>query len=145
MTISQNAEDFIVKQLFIIFGLFLMCTTVKAEVIEIGNNALASLIDKQVPIIDIRRQEEWSQTGIIEGSILMTFFDKEGKAEVDTWLQNLDLVANKNEPFILICRTGRRTGLVANFLSKKLKYEKVYDVTDGITEWIRKGNTVVKP
>ena len=133
------------KKFCIIFGLFLMCTTVKAEVIEIGNNALASLIDKQVPIIDIRRQEEWSQTGIIEGSILMTFFDKEGKAEVDTWLQNLDLVANKNEPFILICRTGRRTGLVANFLSKKLKYEKVYDVTDGITEWIRKGNTVVKP
>ena len=122
-----------------------MCTTVKAEVIEIGNNALASLIDKQVPIIDIRRQEEWSQTGIIEGSILMTFFDKDGKAEVDTWLQNLDLMANKNEPFILICRTGRRTGLVANFLSKKLKFEKVYDVTDGITEWIRKGNTVVKP
>lgn len=133
------------KKFCIIFGLFLMCTTVKAEVIEIGNNALASLIDKQVPIIDIRRQEEWSQTGIIEGSILMTFFDKEGKAEVDTWLQNLDLVANKNEPFILICRTGRRTGLVANFLSKRLKYEKVYDVTDGITEWIRKGNTVVKP
>lgn len=133
------------KKFCIIFGLFLMCTTVKAEVIEIGNKTLASLIDKQVPIIDIRRQEEWSQTGIIEGSILMTFFDKEGKAEVDTWLQNLDLVANKNEPFILICRTGRRTGLVANFLSKKLKYEKVYDVTDGITEWIRKGNTVVKP
>ena len=133
------------KKFCIIFGLFLMCTTVKAEVIEIGNNTLASLIDKQVPIIDIRRQEEWSQTGIIEGSILMTFFDKDGKAEVDTWLQNLDLVANKNEPFIIICRTGRRTGLVANFLSKKLKYEKVYDVTDGITEWIRKGNTVVKP
>ena len=133
------------KNFCIIFGLFLMCTTVKAEVIEIGNKTLASLIDKQVPIIDIRRQEEWSQTGIIEGSILMTFFDKDGKAEVDTWLQNLDLVANKNEPFILICRTGRRTGLVANFLSKKLKYEKVYDVTDGITEWIRKGNTVVKP
>ena len=138
-------EEFIVKKFCIIFGLFLMCTTVKAEVIEIGNNALASLIDKQVPIIDIRRQEEWSQTGIIEGSILMTFFDKEGKAEVDTWLQNLDSVANRNEPFILICRTGRRTGLVANFLSNKLKYEKVYDVTDGITEWIRKGNTVVKP
>ena len=133
------------KKFCITFGLFLMCTTVKAEVIKIGNSALASLIDKQVPIIDIRRQEEWSQTGIIEGSILMTFFDKDGKAEVDTWLQNLDLVANKNEPFILICRTGRRTGLVSNFLNKKLKYEKVYDVTDGITEWIRKGNTVVKP
>ena len=74
----------------------------------------------------------------------MTFFDKDGKAEVETWLKGLDLVASKNEPFILICRTGRRTGLVANFLSEKLKYAKVFDVTDGITEWIKKGNIVVK-
>ena len=63
------------KKFCIIIGLLLMCTSVKAEVIEIGNKALASLIEKQVPIIDIRRQEEWAQTGIIEGSILMTFFD----------------------------------------------------------------------
>ena len=75
----------------------------------------------------------------------MTFFNKNGKADVEKWLKNLDLVAKKNEPFILICRTGRRTSLVAKFLSEKLNYEKVYDVTDGITEWIRKGNTVVKP
>ena len=145
MTIFQNMQEFVVKKFCITISLLLMCASGKAEVIEIGNKALASLIEKQVPIIDIRRQEEWDQTGIIEGSILMTFFDKDGKAKVNTWLQDLDLVANKNEPFILICRTGRRTGLVANFLSKKLKYAKVFDVTDGITEWIKKGNIVVKP
>ena len=124
--------------------LFLIGNSVKAEVIEIGNEVLASLIEKQVPIIDIRRQEEWDQTGVIEGSVLMTFFDKDGKAKVNTWLKGLDAVASKNDPFILICRTGRRTGLVANFLSKELKYAKVFDVTDGITEWINKGNIVVK-
>ena len=138
-------KGFGMKNFCIIIGLLLICTSVKGEVIEIGNKALASLIEKQVPIIDIRRKEEWSKTGVIEGSILMTFFDKDGKADVNTWLKGLDLVANKNEPIILICRTGRRTGIVANFLSKKLKYAKVYDVTDGITEWIKKANLVVKP
>ena len=133
------------KKLGFSIFIYLISTMASAEVFEIGNNQLSSLIEKQVPIIDIRRQEEWNQTGIVENSILMTFFNKNGKADIENWLKNLDLVAKKNEPFILICRTGRRTSLVAKFLSEKLNYEKVYDVTDGITEWIKKGNTVVKP
>ena len=133
------------KKLGFSIFIYLISTMASAEVFEIGNNQLSSLIEKQVPIIDIRRQEEWNQTGIVKDSILMTFFNKNGKADIENWLKNLDLVAKKNEPFILICRTGRRTSLVAKFLSEKLNYEKVYDVTDGITEWIKKGNTVVKP
>ncbi|MAI97324.1 MAG: sulfurtransferase [Rhodobacteraceae bacterium] len=133
------------KKLGFSIFIYLISTMASAEVFEIGNNQLSSLIEKQVPIIDIRRQEEWNQTGIVKDSILMTFFNKNGKADTENWLKNLDLVAKKNEPFILICRTGRRTSLVAKFLSEKLNYEKVYDVTDGITEWIKKGNTVVKP
>ena len=133
------------KKLGFSIFIYLISTMASAEVFEIGNNQLSSLIEKQVPIIDIRRQEEWNQTGIVKDSILMTFFNKNGKADVENWLKNLDLVAKKNEPFILICRTGRRTSLVAKFLSEKLNYEKVYDVTDGITEWIKKGNTVLKP
>ena len=133
------------KKLGFSIFIYLISTMASAEVFEIGNNQLSSLIEKQVPIIDIRRQEEWNQTGIVKDSILMTFFNKNGKADVENWLRNLDLVAKKNEPFILICRTGRRTSLVAKFLSEKLNYEKVYDVTDGITEWIKKGNTVLKP
>ncbi|MFL2790444.1 MAG: rhodanese-like domain-containing protein [Paracoccaceae bacterium] len=133
------------KKLGFSIFIYLISTMASAEVFEIGNNQLRSLIENQVPIIDIRRQEEWNQTGIVKDSILMTFFNKNGKADTENWLKNLDLVAKKNEPFILICRTGRRTSLVAKFLSEKLNYEKVYDVTDGITEWIKKGNTVVKP
>ena len=133
------------KKLGFSIFIYIISTMASAEVFEISNNQLSSLIEKQVPIIDIRRQEEWNQTGIVKDSILMTFFNKNGKADIENWLKNLDLVAKKNEPFILICRTGRRTSLVAKFLSEKLNYEKVYDVTDGITEWIKKGNTVVKP
>ena len=116
-----------------------------SDVIEIGNFELKSLLQKKIPLIDIRRKDEWKSTGIVENSILMTFFDKNGKANTNEWLKELNKIANKNDPVILICRTGRRTGIIAKFLSEKVGYRLIYDVTDGITDWIKKGNTVVNP
>ena len=116
-----------------------------SDVIEIGNDELKSLLQKRIPLIDIRREDEWKSTGIVENSILMTFFDKNGKANTNEWLKELNKIANKNDPVILICRTGRRTGIISKFLSEKVGYGLIYDVTDGITDWIKKGNTVVNP
>lgn len=115
------------------------------DVIEIGNIELKSLLQKKIPLIDIRRKDEWKSTGIVENSILMTFFDKNGKANTNEWLKELNKIAKKNDPVILICRTGRRTGIISKFLSEKVGYRLIYDVTDGITDWIKKGNTVVNP
>ena len=116
-----------------------------SDVIEIGNIELKSLLQKNIPLIDIRRKDEWKSTGIVENSILMTFFDKNGKANTNEWLKELYKIAKKNDPVILICRTGRRTGIISKFLSEKVGYRLIYDVTDGITDWIKKGNTVVNP
>ena len=116
-----------------------------SDVIEIGNDELKSLLQKRIPLIDIRREDEWKSTGILENSILMTFFDKNGKANTNEWLKELNKIAKKNDPVILICRTGRRTGIISKFLSEKIGYRLIYDVTDGITDWIKKGNTVVNP
>ena len=116
-----------------------------SDVIEIGNFELKSLLQKKIPLIDIRRKDEWKSTGIVENSILMTFFDKNGKTNTNEWLKELNKIANKNDPVILICRTGRRTGIISKFLSEKVGYRLIYDVTDGITDWIKKGNTVVNP
>ena len=116
-----------------------------SDVIEIGNIELKSLLQKNVPLIDIRRKDEWKSTGIVDNSILMTFFDKNGKTNTNEWLKELNKIANKNDPVILICRTGRRTGIISKFLSEKVGYRLIYDVTDGITDWIKKGNTVVNP
>ena len=116
-----------------------------SDVIEIGNIELKSLLQKKIPLIDIRRKDEWKSTGIVKNSILMTFFDKNGKANTNEWLKELNKIANKNDPVILICRTGRRTGIISKFLSEIVGYRLIYDVTDGITDWIKKGNTVVNP
>ena len=116
-----------------------------SDVIEIGNIELKSLLQKKIPLIDIRRKDEWKSTGIVKNSILMTFFDKNGKANTNEWLKELNEIAKKNDPVILICRTGRWTGIISKFLSEKVGYRLIYDVTDGITDWIKKGNTVVNP
>ena len=134
------------KILYISTILYILLTSITySEVIEVSNSQLKSLLENNVPIIDIRREEEWKATGIIENSILMTFFDKNGKPNTSDWLNKLNQIASKNDPIVLICRTGRRTGIVAKSLSEKLGYKSIYDVTDGITEWLKEGNSVVKP
>jgi len=130
---------------FILIINVLVASFAFSDVIEIGNIELKSLLQKKIPLIDIRRKDEWKSTGIVENSILMTFFDKNGKANTNEWLKELNKIAKKNDPVILICRTGRRTGIISKFLSEKVGYRLIYDVTDGITDWIKKGNTVVNP
>ncbi len=131
------------KMLF--FLLLLTALPVSATVTNIDNAALEQLIAEGVPVIDIRRAEEWQQTGVVKGSHLITFFDKKGHYDVAAWLNKLAPIAGKDQPFILICRTGNRTGTVSNFLDRKLGYTKVYNVQKGITDWIAKGKPVVKP
>ena len=49
-----------------------------ADVTLVDNAALERLMRRGVPVIDIRTPEEWRQTGIIEGSHMLTFFDAQG-------------------------------------------------------------------
>ena len=59
---------------FLIFLLGLS-EQLSAQMKDINNLQLISLMEKKVPIIDIRKESEWKETGIIEGSHLLTFFN----------------------------------------------------------------------
>ena len=48
-----------------------------------------------------------------------------------------------DQPFVLICETGGRTGVVSRFLDKKAGYTAVHDVSKGIRAWINAGRPVV--
>lgn len=125
--------------------LLLLSLPGQAAVTHIDNARLEELLVQGVPIIDIRRPNEWQQTGIIKGSHLITFFDDKGNYNVKAWLDKLSPIAGKNDPFVLICRTGNRTAILSRFLDEKLRYTKVYNVQKGITDWIAKGRPVIKP
>lgn len=123
---------------------WLLSFSAAAEVKDIDNNALQKLLKDKVTIVDIRTPEEWKETGIVEGSHLLTFFDKNGRYNIDAWISDFEKIVNKNQPVILICRTGNRTTTVSNFLDKKMGYQSVYNVKKGILDWIKTGNPIVK-
>ena len=129
----------------ILFFLLGMVLPVQAAVVEVNNTELRELVSRNVPIVDIRRAEEWMQTGIVKGSHMLTFFDAKGNYDARGWLAQLATIVGKEEPFILICRTGRRTGLVSKFLDQQVGFKQVYNVTKGIRFWIDKGNPTVAP
>lgn len=115
----------------------LLAAGANAEVTHIDNEELARLMATGVPVIDIRTEPEWRETGIVKGSHLLTFFDERGRADPPAWLAKLQPIARPDQPVILICRTGNRTGVLAKFLDEKVGYAKVYNVKHGIYGWMK--------
>nr|MBL8411491.1 rhodanese-like domain-containing protein [Dechloromonas sp.] len=131
------------QRLLLAASLALSSLLAQAEVIDIDNAQLAKLMQGSVPVIDIRLQSEWEETGIVAGSKLHTFFDERGKADPAAWLDKVKPYAKPSEPVIVICRTGNRTKAVSQFLSQQAGYTTVYNVKAGIKGWIRESGPVV--
>ena len=111
---------------------------------NIDNAQLKELLARGVPIVDLRREEEWKQTGVVEGSKLITAIDAKGKF-LPPFIEGFKAVAGPDDEVILICRTGNRTAAVSNYLSRAEGYKKIYNVRHGITRWIKEDGPVVKP
>ena len=127
----------------IIVGLFIVKFAF-AEVIDVDDQEMIKLSNLNIPIVDVRRSSEWDQTGIVPNSILLTFFDKKGNYNLDEWYNQLRLKINEGEPIILICRTGRRTRIIAEMMDKKFD-NVIYNAKGGITSWIDKKLKTAKP
>jgi rhodanese-related sulfurtransferase len=110
---------------------------------NVDDEQLKTLINQGVPLYDIRRPEEWRETGVVEGSRKLTFVDAGGRPNPE-FLPRLTAEVGKNDPVILICRTGNRTDKLARELMEKQGYTQVYNVRHGITGWIAGNNPVVK-
>ena len=115
-----------------------------ADVEQVDNNALQALIDKGVPVVDVRRIDEWQATGIIDGVHTLTFFDKEGRYDAERWLEALDKIAPKGTPVVLICAAGVRSKSIAALLDKRLGYSGVHNHTKGMNDWLKAGMPVIK-
>ena len=115
-----------------------------ADIVNINNEQIKELSKINIPIVDIRRSSEWTQTGVVPNSILLTFFDKNGNYNFDEWYANLRLKVNEGKPIILICRTGRRTKIIAEMMDRKLD-KIIYNAENGIRSWIDAKLPTVKP
>lgn len=121
----------------------LTVTSLHAEVIDIDSPTLQKLIEQGVAVIDVRRAEEWSATGVIEGSELMTFFDAQGRYDAVQWLEEVKKKVNTEAPLILICHSGVRSSIISKWLGKQI--DTVYNVKDGIVAWKKEQRPTVAP
>jgi len=130
-----------------VFSLLLVLTAVPtaAEVIEVDSSQLEKLVAKGVPIVDVRTPKEWTDTGVVKGSHLLTFFDRLGRYDMDKWVSDLHAIAGPEDPVILICRAGSLTVGISEYLDKRAGYTLVYNVSKGIKRWIADGHPTVSP
>ncbi len=102
---------------------------------NIDNAKLKELVNQGVLLVDIRRKEEWQQTGVVEGSKTITFFDRTGNINPN-FVPEFTAIAKPDQPVMLICRTGNRTQAASQAISQQLGYKNVMNVTNGITGWM---------
>lgn len=140
-TASNRTKILRLALLALLLSLVIMLIFKKPPYINIENDQLHIMLENNIPIYDIRRPDEWKQTGVVASSQLLTFVDKNGQVKPD-FFNRFTAETNKQDPVILICRTGNRTAALATHLVKKLGYTNVFNVDDGITRWIREGRPV---
>ena len=123
------------------FAALLLTGCTEPPYTNLDNQGLERLLQQSVPVIDIRRPEEWRETGVVEGSLGMTFVDATGRV-MPNFLETFSATVGKDQPVVLICRTGNRTDVLARHLAEHMGYSQVYNVRDGIMGWLRERRPV---
>ena len=123
----------------------MMTTPVAARVGDLDADGLLELAATGAPVVDIRRDEEWEQTGIIPGSRLLTFFDAYRRYDLAAWLAAFDRIADRQQPFVLVCRNGVRTRRLGRYLQGVMGWPAVHHLAGGLTLWIAGGHDLDLP
>ena len=91
----------------------------------------AKILDSKIPIVDIRTPGEWREDGLAKGALPIMFFNEQGAYDMEGFLKELNAKVDTKKPFALICRTGSRTKILANYLSSELGFQ-VIDLSGGM-------------
>lgn len=97
----------------------------------------------QLTLIDIRRPDEWRQTGVAEGATRINMVHPQG---VPGFVRQVaaELDGNRDTPIGIICRTGNRTTHMQKAL-QEAGFTQVYNIKEGMVGsgagpgWIARG------
>ena len=127
----------------LIFDVELLEVTMPITLGELSPQEFIEAQENGGVVIDIRREEEWKETGIIKGSQTITAFTKDGKIHPDFPKKFFDLIDDVDVPILLYCRTGNRTGILGKALIDQVGQTNVSHLSDGIVGWKKQGFHVV--
>ena len=117
------------------FSTIFSCSLINNESInQMNSDELIEFIElNDAILVDVRTEDEYN-SGYIENSLNIDYFSNEFSVNAD----KLD----KTTPIILYCRSGKRSSMSANKISK-LGFKEIYNLEGGILEWIEEGNVIV--
>ncbi len=121
--------------LIVVFSIIFSCSLINNESInQMNSDELIEFIElNDAVLVDVRTEDEYN-SGYIENSLNIDYFSNDFSVNAD----KLD----KNTPIILYCRSGKRSSMSANKISK-LGFKEIYNLQGGILEWIEEGNAIV--
>lgn len=140
---SSGAGDVIPPDATLIFTIELLEVSTPAVLGQATPDELLSAQKDGVIIIDIRREEEWQETGLIEGSLTITAFQSNGSLHPEFRDKFFAAVENPDTPILIYCRSGNRTTSLGNALIDQLGFSNVSHLTDGIIGWQEVGKNTI--
>lgn len=112
--------------------------------IDLPAEKVQKMIDDNIVMIDVRREDEWNYTGIVKNAYKMTFFDMFGNVDVPSWMKEFEkIVTSKDQTFVLICAHANRTRTIGNYLIQQHGYKNVTHLEGGMAAWTDEGREVV--
>lgn len=113
---------------------------------SLDEQQFSEAVKNGIPVIDVRREDEWKTYGLIEGSHRLTFFDDFGRYDLSSWMEKFTgIVKSKDQPFILVCAHANRTKAIGEMLGLQFGYKYVWELEGGINYgWLDKGLKTVK-
>lgn len=117
----------IIKIIQVLALMLVAGTAATAEVTKITpDQARAQARAGELVLIDIRRPEEWTQTGVPDVSLMADFTQRD-------FIQKLTAIRAQSPdiPLAFICRTGNRSGYVTGEL-EKMGWTGIIDVVGGM-------------
>ena len=140
---AAGAGEVIPPNATLIFDVELIAVTIPPKLADATPADLKAAQKNGVVVIDIRRAEEWAETGIIKGAHTITAFTQSGQLHPEFQRKFIAIVPTPDTPVMLYCRTGNRTGIIGNALVSQLGYSDVTHLSDGIVGWAAGGAPVV--
>lgn len=125
------------------FTLLLLCTpsSIAAELSSVDIAQMLELKNHHnALIVDIRTEQEWSETGTIPQSATLQFFDANGRYDAKLWLAKLEKMRGMpDRPIVLVCRSGNRSEKLGNFLAQQIGLNNIHHLENGILPWVQAG------
>ena len=96
---------------------------------NIEADKMKQLMEEGVTIIDVRTPQEYSE-GYIKGAINIDWYANDFQNNIEK--------LNHQQPVVLYCRSGNRSGLAAEKL-QSMGFTKIYSLTGGMNSWQASG------